>query len=171
MDSSYVTSLQNKTYRHQNIYAPLYIPDEGEVIDEEVKVVFEKPEKKVTKAQLKEINKEIRNERRQLRKEGWMPAKKYQRKNTIEEIKKRARKRHVNLWYNEESWQYKLVNDRYIFKETGQSVLDKYNIGDVAKMFKLARNNYKKNKAYHVMMNTVSVKEWDQIKDLVAERQ
>ena len=166
MDSGYVALLQSSRKADENIYSCLYIKEEGEVSDEEVNII--KPQEKKNQLTKKEMS-EIMKINKELEKQGWTPAKKEnQNKNTLEEVKKR-KKKSVNLWYNHKTWQYKLANDLYVFKEGGQSVLEKYGMLFIKTLFQEAKNNYKKNKAYSKMMNKLSLKEWDTIKELVRE--
>lgn len=81
-----------------------------------------------------------------------------------------TRKNDGPLKYDETTWQYKMINDLYIFKDDGTSVLDIFNLSNLNRKYNKARNNYYKNKYVKRMMKTISQAGWENIKELVTEK-
>ena len=85
----------------------------------------------------------------------------------IKKKKKKYIKKEVNLWYKEDSWQNKLINNLYKFKQDDSSVLEKYDLLYLNKNYSKARNNYYRNRCILKMTQIINDKEWDNIKDLL----
>lgn len=163
MDSNYHNSIStSRKSNRDNIFSCLYIRDENESEEEVINEVKSLKSNDSTKKDLQKIG--LKQMPLEDDNSEWIPAKKKK-----QEKKFRKPKTHVGLWYNDESWQYKLVNDLYVFKENNNSVLEKYDISFVKKMFQNAKNNYKRNKAYYKLMQVITLNEWDQLKDKVRE--
>jgi len=81
-----------------------------------------------------------------------------------------TRKNDGPLKYDETTWQYKMINDLYIFKDDGTSVLDIFNLSNLNRKYNKARNNYYRNKYVERMMKTISQAGWENIKELVTEK-
>ena len=165
MDSGYHTYLRlsnTKLNERDNLYSCLYVAEDGE--SEEIEEINTHQEEKVEE-QVEEVIEQLEPmpQAEELEEEGWEKVEKKKKQN------KNIKKKHVGLWYNDQSWQYKLANDRFVFKDTNMSVLEKYDLLYVKKMFVNAKNNYKRNKAYHKLMIKVTLNEWDIIKDFIEE--
>ena len=76
----------------------------------------------------------------------------------------------VELKFDRDSWQYKLVKDKYVFSD-GTSVLKKYELSHLLDEFKQCKNNYKRNKVYDKLTDKVTDDEWEKIKNDVVLRQ
>jgi hypothetical protein len=169
MDSGYHTYIRlshDKLNEKKNLYSCLYIAEDEES-EEEVIESFNKIEEDVVEDIVQTLNDDSVDVSsiviEELEEDGW---KKIGKKN---KKKINQRNTHVGLWYNDQSWQHKLVNNLYVFKDTSMSVLEKYDLLYVEKMFKNAKNNYKRNKAYHKLMKTITLNEWDIISEFVEE--
>lgn len=81
-----------------------------------------------------------------------------------------TRKNDCQLKYDETTWQYKMINDLYIFKDDGTSVLDIFNLSNLNRKYNKAKNNYYRNKYVKRMMKTISNAGWENIKELVTEK-
>ena len=79
-------------------------------------------------------------------------------------------KKPQELWYDNESWQFKLLNDKYILGDNS-SILEKYSCLELKEEFEQCRNNYRRNNVYRKLMKVVTSDEWIKIKEHVSERQ
>ena len=75
----------------------------------------------------------------------------------------------IKLWYDENSWQYKLITDQYVFNDNS-SVLEKYDLLYLKSLFINEKNNFIKNKCYIKLMLYITNTEWNIIKNLVTIR-
>ena len=80
--------------------------------------------------------------------------------------KKIEERKNAKLWYDEESWQQKILNEQIIY-EDGQSLTEKYEISELVELFKNAKNNYRKNGVFYKLMKVITKEEWEKIKDNV----
>ena len=144
------TLIDRSNRKNYNIYIPLYIPDS----EDEAELKKRKKEGKVlsnkaNKVQFDMVDNMVYYD------DGW-------------EVKKN--KNDVKLCFGENTWQYKMINDLYIFKDDGSSVLEVFDLMRMNRKFNKAKNNYYRNKYMKKMMRTISDKSWDSIKDLVVEK-
>lgn len=144
------TLIDRSNRKNYNIYIPLYIPDS----EDEAELEKRKKEGKVlsnnvNKVQFDMVDNMVYYD------DGW-------------EVKKN--KNDVKLCFDENTWQYKMINDLYIFKDDGSSVLEVFDLMRMNRKFNKANNNYYRNKYMKKMMRTISDKSWDSIKDLVVEK-
>ena len=169
MDGNY-QNIISSSRKQGNKYDALYISDDSEEDD-----IVSQEMAQSSVEEKKDINKEDKLKLEELEnEEDWIPAKvkketSKKKKNWNRQNKQNYDDKQVGLWYNEQSWQYKLVNDLYVFKDTKQSVLQKYDLMYVKKMYQKAKSNFRKNRAYYKMMHVVTMKEWDSIKDNIEE--
>ena len=172
MDSGYHTYLRlsnEKLNEKNNLYSCLYVAENGES-EEEIEETKDEQIEQIEEEVVEQIEEEVveqlepMSQFEELEEDGWKKVGK-------KEKNKKTNRRHVGLWYNDQSWQYKLVNDLYVFRDTSMSVLEKYDLLYVKKMFCSATNNYKRNNAYHKLMKKITLNEWDIIKDFVEEIQ
>ena len=143
----------NNKYTNQNVFLPLYIPDS----DDERELEERKRQGKVRKKTVEnesETNAE-QDSNMDYYEEGW------------EDVKT---KNDCKLHFGENSWQYKMINDLYIFKDDGSGVLDVFNLTRLNRKFNRAKNNYYRNKYIKKMMRTITEKSWESIKDIVVEK-
>ena len=140
------TLIDRSSRKNYNIYIPLYIPD----FEDEAEL---KQRVKEGKVRIKE--KQASEDNMAYYDDGW-------------EVKKN--KNDVKLCFGEDTWQYKMINDLYIFKDDGSSVLEVFDLMRMNRKFNKARNNYYRNKYMKKMMRTISDKSWDSIKGLVVEK-
>lgn len=75
-------------------------------------------------------------------------------------------KNKVKLWYDKNTWQYKLIKNQYIFEDK-KSVLEVYDLLYLHKKYLKATNNFIKNKCFMKMMLVITQLEWNNIKNLV----
>ena len=64
--------------------------------------------------------------------------------------------------YTNNTWQYRLINNKYQFK-TGGSVLERYNLGYLEDKYRSAKSNTRKNVLYDKLLNYISPEEWETI--------
>lgn len=141
----------NKT--NHNVFLPLYIPDS----DDERELEERKRQGKVRKkhVETKTKTETEHNSNMDYYEDGW------------EDVKT---KNDCKLHYGENSWQYKMINDLYIFKDDGSAVLDVFDLTRLNRKFNRAKNNYYRNKYIKKMMKTITEKSWESIKDIVVEK-
>ena len=92
--------------------------------------------------------------------------KRIKKDNLLLEKKRTHIPQQIEVWYDENTWQFKLVHNRYFF-EDGTSVLDKYNLLKLKKDFLNARNDYRRNGVYHKLMKVITKEEWAKIEKTV----
>lgn len=146
-----IVDLNNKN--NYNVFLPLYIPDS----DDEQELEERKTQGKVGKKNVRtetETSTE-QNSNMDYYEDGW------------ENVKT---KNDCKLCFDENSWQYKMINDLYIFKDDGSTVLDVFDLTRLNRKFNSARNNYYRNKYIKKMMKTITEKSWESIKDIVVEK-
>lgn len=146
-----IVDLNNKN--NYNVFLPLYIPDS----DDEQELEERKTQGKVRKKNIQtetETSTE-QNSNMDYYEDGW------------ENVKT---KNDCKLHFDENSWQYKMINDLYIFKDDGSTVLDVFDLTRLNRKFNRARNNYYRNKYIKKMMKTITEKSWESIKDIVVEK-
>ena len=145
-----------------------YLCSSDSDIDEEKTQLQIEVKKEVKKETKKELKEGYKNKTKNLKvDDGWTLVGK--KKNKKKDKYTNEPRKDVELWYNNNTWQYKLVNDLYVFKENGESVLEKYDILYLKKMYKNARNNYKRNKAVFKLLQVITKLEWSNIEGLVEE--
>ena len=144
------TLIDRSNRKNYNIYIPLYIPDS----EDEAELKKRKKEGKVLSNKANKVQFDI-VDNMVYYDDGW-------------EVKKN--KNDVKLCFGENTWQYKMINDLYIFKDDGSSVLEVFDLMRMNRKFNKAKNNYYRNKYMNKMMRTISDKSWDSIKDLVVEK-
>ena len=71
--------------------------------------------------------------------------------------------------YSNDSWQYKLISNKFFFKKDNISVLKIYNLFYLYKMFLNTNNFQEKDKLINKMIYFISDVEWFNIKSLVKE--
>jgi hypothetical protein len=86
--------------------------------------------------------------------------------NWVDIVKKNDKK----LSYDETTWQYKMINNLYIFKDDGKSVLDIFNIMYLHYKYNKAKNNYYKNVCLKKLTNIITETTWENMKHLVVEK-
>lgn len=91
----------------------------------------------------------------------------------IEELKRLRKKKieerkNAPLWYNDKSWQYKVLTNKYKFKD-GTSVVEKYKLEELVQMYSEAKNNYRKNGVTGKLLRILTKTEWENIKENVEE--
>jgi hypothetical protein len=145
------TLIDRSSRKNYNIYIPLYIPDS----EDEAELMRRKEEGKVRRKETQTSEDVVTEDNIAYYDDGW-------------EVKKN--KNDVKLCFGENTWQYKMINDLYIFKDDGSSVLEVFDLMRMNRKFNKARNNYYRNKYMKKMMRTISDKSWDSIKDLVVEK-
>ena len=77
-------------------------------------------------------------------------------------------RKNVNLWYDSNSWEYKVLTNKYKFND-GSSVVEKYNLEELVQMYSKAKSNYKKNGITRKMLGILTKSEWENIKNDVQE--
>lgn len=82
--------------------------------------------------------------------------------------KRKEERKSIKAWYDENSWQHKVLNNTYIF-EDGSSILEKYDLLKLAELYKTASDNYKKNGIFNRLMKVITKEEWNKIKSNVIE--
>lgn len=87
-----------------------------------------------------------------------------------DEWTKVKRKHDVDLIYPRETWQYKVITNRYIFEDDGQLVLDVFEIKKLFYKFKKAKNNYIRNKLFRRLKRVITDEAWESIQNMVIER-
>ena len=73
----------------------------------------------------------------------------------------------VELWFPENTWQYNLINDKYVFKKDNESVLKTYGLYYLKDLYQKVNNNYMRNKHTKKLVFYISEIEWDHIKCFV----
>ena len=91
----------------------------------------------------------------------------------VEELKKLREKKieerkNAPLWYDSNTWQYKILTGKYKFQD-GTSLIEKYNLEELHQSYMKARNNYKRNGICGKLMRIVTKAEWELIKDTLVE--
>ena len=91
----------------------------------------------------------------------------------MEELKRLRKKKieerkNAPLWYDEKSWQYKVITNKFMFKD-GSSVVEKYKLEELVQMYSEAKNNYRKNGICGKMLRLLTKSEWENIKENVEE--
>lgn len=91
----------------------------------------------------------------------------------IEELKRLRKKKieerkNAPLWYDDKSWQYKVLTNKYKFKD-GTSVVEKYKLEELVQMYSEAKNNYRKNGVTGKLLRILTKTEWENIKENVEE--
>ena len=76
----------------------------------------------------------------------------------------------INLWYNENTWVYKLINNKYFFIKDNSSVLKLYDLLYLKSKYSNAENNYIKNKLTLKLLQVITKNEWFIIKDMIYEK-
>ena len=130
-----------------------------------IEAVTEKPEDYDTGNWIKVVNK------KRLKREKRIAAREKDEKiNELKRLreKKIEERKNAPLWYNEESWQYKVLNNKYKF-EDGISVVEKYKLEELVQMYSEARNNYRKNGITGKLLRILTNAEWEKIKDEIIE--
>ena len=89
-------------------------------------------------------------------------------KRTMQHIVVLKERKKASLWYDENSWQYKVITEKVKFKD-GTSITEKYNLGELVKMYSEAKNNYRKNGITGKMLRIITKSEWNDIKDNIEE--
>lgn len=127
-----------------------------------IEPVDEKPDDYDTGDWVKVVNKRYRN----LNKKKSSDKK----QNLIQKLKDKRKEERKNIkpWYDEKSWQHKLLKNSYLF-EDGTSVLEKYNLIKLGELYKKASDNYKVNGIFNRLMKVVTKEEWMKIKNNVIE--
>ncbi len=87
-----------------------------------------------------------------------------------EELQEEKPKKVINLWYNENTWVYKLINNKYFFIKDNSSVLKLYDLFYLKNKYITAENNYIKNKLTLQLLQIITKDEWFIIKDMVFEK-
>ena len=82
--------------------------------------------------------------------------------------KKIEERKNALLWYDSNSWQNKVLTNKYKFKD-GTSVVEKYKLEELVQMYSEAKNNYRKNGVCGKMLKILTKLEWDNIKNDVEE--
>jgi hypothetical protein len=155
-DTKSINTIVNLTNKHNNnVYLPLYIPD----VEEEKELEERKKQGKVRKS---EVDTETETETGTEQNSNMDYY-----ENEWEDVKN---KNNCKLHFGENSWQYKMINDLYIFKDDGSAVLDVFDLTRLNRKFNKARNNYYRNKYIKKMMKTITEKSWESIKDIVVEK-
>lgn len=93
----------------------------------------------------------------------------------LDEIKKLREKKieerkNAPLWYDSNTWQFKILTGRYKFQD-GSSLIEKYNLEELHESYMKARNNFKKNGICGKLMRIVTKAEWELIKNNLVEEQ
>lgn len=147
-----IVNLNNRCI-NKNIYLPLYIPDS----DDERELEERKRQGKIRKKTTETVTKTniVQDSNMDYYDNEW------------EDVRN---KNDCKLHYGENSWQYKMINDLYIFKDDGSGVLDVFNLTRLNEKFNKAKNNYYRNKYINKMMRTITEKSWESIKDIVVEK-
>lgn len=91
----------------------------------------------------------------------------------VEELKRLRKKKieerkNAPLWYDDKSWQYKVLTNKYKFKN-GTSVVEKYKLEELVQMYSEAKNNYRKNGVTGKLLRILTKTEWENIKENVEE--
>lgn len=110
------------------------------------------------------------NKKKLKREKSKKEKEKNQKIETLSKIKQKKieERKKANLWYDENSWQYKVITEKVKFKD-GTSITEKYNLGELVKMYSEAKNNYRKNGITGKMLRIITKSEWNDIKDNVEE--
>ena len=106
-------------------------------------------------------------------------AKKKQKKENFEKEKKKLEfqkikekkleeRKNAKLWYNESSWQHKLITNCFTFKD-GSNLIFKYNLQELKQEYESAKSNYRKNGVITKMLRIVTKDTWLSIKDNVID--
>lgn len=82
--------------------------------------------------------------------------------------KKIEERKNAKLWYNEYSWQHRLITNCFTFKD-GSSLILKYNLQQLMEEYETAKSNYRKNGVITKMMRIVTREIWLSIKDDVLD--
>tara|TARA_B110000037_G_C17110398_1_gene501633 strand:- start:2652 stop:2942 length:291 start_codon:yes stop_codon:yes gene_type:complete len=75
----------------------------------------------------------------------------------------------IKLLYNQDDWQYKLINNNYIFKSDNNFVLKIYNLLYLKNKFNNTNNNTIKNNLFKILLFNFTEIEWENINSLVKE--
>ena len=70
-----------------------------------------------------------------------------------------APKKIVKCWYDNNSWQHKILTDQFIY-DNGESVLKKFNIIDLKSKYETSKNNYEKNNCFKDLMKVINEQTW-----------
>ena len=108
------------------------------------------------------------NKKKMKREERLKRREKEAKENYLRKLKEKKieERKNAKLWYDEESWQQKILNEQIVY-EDGQSLTEKYEISELIEMFKNAKNNYRKNGIFYKLMKVITKEEWENIKDKV----
>jgi len=108
------------------------------------------------------------NKKKVKREERLKRREKEAKENYLKKLKEKKieERKNAKLWYDEESWQQKILNEQIIY-EDGQSLTEKYEISELVELFKNAKNNYRKNGVFYKLMKVITKEEWEKIKDNV----
>ena len=82
--------------------------------------------------------------------------------------KKIEERKNAKLWYDETSWQHKVLTGKMKFND-GTSIIEKYELNELVTLYESAKNNYRKNGVCYKLMKVLSKDEWEKIKDTVNE--
>ena len=97
--------------------------------------------------------------------EGWnyVCSKKEIDKEKIRNKKNLQKIRDTKLWYNEYSWQHKVLTNAYKY-EDGRTVLNKFNLEHLNEKYINANNNFEKNNIFKNLMKVVTKDIWSEEK-------
>lgn len=143
----------------------MQIVTNGKSVSVVIEDVLEKPADYDTGEWITVVNKKkLRRQKKKAENEklSKMEELKRLRKKKIEERK------NAPLWYDEKSWQYKVLNNKFKFKD-GSSVVEKYKLEELVQMYSEAKNNYRKNGICGKMLRLLTKSEWENIKENVEE--
>jgi len=130
-----------------------------------IEAVYERPDDYDKGKWIKVVNKKrIKNRQRLARRNK---EKKEELLRNLKEKKIEERKK-TELWYNETSWQYKILTNQYTFDDN-KTVLEKYNLLELGENYNKAKNNYKKNGVFGKLMRIITKEEWEKIKEEIME--
>lgn len=90
--------------------------------------------------------------------EGWTVTPKKGRSNIKSDKIKFVRK-DTNLWYDENSWQHKVLTNQLKY-EDGKTVSEKFNLENICKRYLDSKNNFHKNKNFKDLMKIITHEIW-----------
>ena len=82
--------------------------------------------------------------------------------------KKIEERKNAKLWYNENTWQFKVLNNKYAFSN-GETLVEKYNLESLVESYSRAKNNYRKNGISSKLMKIIPVEDWKKIQNNLTE--
>ena len=98
---------------------------------------------------------------------GWTKVV-YKKKSKDKKKQKKIIKLKTQLWYDETTWQHKVLINKLKFKD-GKRLVQHYELEELCQKFSNCETNYKKNGIFKKLLKVISKDEWNKIKENVIE--